>query len=224
MVIIALDFPNQEETININELKKMNHTLEDFMVYYPKIEKEFDFMNIDDMYASVAYKSITLNQILKYLIIEDNKQKMQKLSPVEIENSKGILNVSFPKCCSAIPGDEIVGVISKNGVAIHTKNCTNLAKMGKIIVLNAKWKQNTMIDFNVNIKIIAKDKVGFAGKLFETFSNESVNVSKIEAKKQGIDECEFKVTMSVKNHDELEKIIDRIKSIEEVRIITRSFE
>lgn len=208
----------------ISELERMNHTLNDFMVYYPKIEKEFDFMNIDDMFASIAYKSVTLNQILRYMIIDDNKHKLQKISPVEIENSKGILNVSFPKCCSAIPGDEIVGVISKNGVAIHTKNCTNLAKMGKIIVLNAKWKQNTKRDFNVNLKIVAKDKLGFASKLFDLFTIENINISKIEAKKQGSDECEFKVTVSVKNNEELEKIICKIKEIDEVRIITRNFE
>ena len=202
----------------------MNHTLDDFMENYSKIEKEFDFPTIDDMYASIGYKSVTINQILKYIIIEDNRQKLQKASPVEIENSKMVYNVSFPKCCSAIPGDEIVGVISKNGIAIHTKNCTNLAKMGKIIVLNAKWKEKTNREFSVNVKIIAKDKVGFAGKLFELFSSENINVSKIEAKKQGKDECEFKLSMSVRDSNELEELISKVKKLDEVIIISRAFE
>ena len=208
----------------LEELKKMNHTFDDFMFYYGKIEKEFDFTNIDDMFASLGYKSVTLNQILKHLIIEDTRSKIQKSSPVEIENSKGFLNVSFPKCCSAIPGDEIVGVISKNGIAIHTKNCANLAKMGKVIVLNAKWKQDTKQDFNVNLKIVAKDKVGFAGKLFELLSAENINVSKIEAKRQGNDDCEFKLTICVKNVDELDSLIQKTKTLEEIKIITRTFE
>lgn len=206
------------------ELAKMNHTMEDFMFYWPKIEKEFDFTGEDDMFASIGYKSITLNQVLKYLIIEDTKTMIQRSSPVIIENSKGFMNVSFPKCCSAIPGDEIVGVISKNGVAIHTKNCANLAKMGKVIVLDAKWKKDTEQEFNVNLKIVAKDKVGFAGKLFELFSSQNINLSKIEAKKQGTDECEFKVTICVKNTDELDNIIEKVKNLDEIKIITRAFE
>ena len=206
------------------ELNKNNYTLGDLLAHFGELKKEFDFSNIDDMFASLGYKSITKNQLLKHLIINNGHKKLSDDFPVEIEGATGFFNINFPKCCSAIPGDEIVGVMSRNGISIHNTNCVNLKKVKNIIKLKANWKDNTEQKFNVNLKIIAKNKFGFAAKLFNLISSENIDMSKIEAKKSNEADCEFKLNFSIGNIIELERLKNNIKSLEEIKSVTRAFE
>lgn len=206
------------------ELKKIGYTLNDLMIYYTELVKDFDFSSPEDLFSSLALKSINKNQILKYIFINHDNKKVIEDSPVEIEGAKRFVSISFPKCCSAIPGDEICGVISKNGIAIHNMECTNLKKIRNLIRLNAKWKENINQLFNVNLKIIAKNKVGFASRLFNLIASEHIDASKIEAKSTNMSECEFRLSVFVKNNIELDRLISRLKSLEEVKIVSRIFE
>ena len=144
------------------ELSRINYTLGDLLAYYNDIQKEFDFANIDDMFASIGYSSITKNQLLKYIYMNNEHKKLSDNFPVEIEGASTAFNINFPKCCGAIPGDEIIGVMSRNGISIHTTDCINLKRIKNIIKLKAYWKNNTHQNFNVNLKIVAKNKFGFA--------------------------------------------------------------
>jgi len=100
----------------------------------------------------------------------------------------------------------------------------NRKRIKNIIKLKASWKDNTEQTFNVNLKIIARNKFGFAAKLFSLISSDNINMSKIEAKVTKENECEFKLNVSVKNIVELDRLINNIKSIEEIKCVTRAFE
>ena len=208
----------------IDELQKMNHTLDDFLNNFSELKKEFDFANVNDMFASLGYKSVNKNQLLKCMFIKKEQKKLLDNCPVEIEGATGFLNINFPKCCSAIPGDDIVGVMSKNGVAIHTASCNNLSKINNLIKFNAKWKENIEQTFNVNLKIVAKNKMGFASRLFNLIALENIDISKIEAKNINSMECEFKLNIYIKNNLELDRIFKTILSIEDVKLVKRIFE
>jgi len=207
-----------------DELEKLDYSVGDLVAHFNDIKKEFDFSSIDDMFASIGYKSITKNQLLKYLTQKTDNKKLSDNFPVEIEGATGYFNINFPKCCSAIPGDEICGVMSRNGISIHNTDCINLKRIKNIIKLKASWKDNTEQTFNVNLKIIARNKFGFAAKLFSLISSDNINMSKIEAKVTKENECEFKLNVSVKNIVELDRLINNIKSIEEIKCVTRAFE
>lgn len=206
------------------ELEKIGHSVDELTSCFSELKKEFDFSNLNDMYASLGYKSITKNQILKYVTMKKEQKKLIDDCPVEIENSMGIYNINFPKCCSAIPGDEIVGVMSRNGISIHTADCTNLSRINGIMKFSVKWKENIDRLFNVNLKIVAKNKIGFASKLFALISFENIDISKIEAKNVNAAECEFKISIFIKDNIEFDRIISKIKSIDEVVCVARVFE
>ena len=208
----------------VEELEKIGHSLDEFLGNFAELKKEFDFSNINDMYASLGYKSVTKNQLLKHVFMKKEHKKLIDNCPVEIEGATGFVNINFPKCCSAIPGDEIVGVMSRNGVSIHTVDCNNIAKIGNILKLEAKWKENIEQLFNVNLKIVAKNKIGFASKLFNLIALENIDISKIEAKNTNSMECEFKLNIFIKDNLELDRIFNKIEQLEEIKSVTRIME
>ena len=205
------------------ELAKINHSLGEVIDLYPKIQDEFNFVNIEDMYASIGYKSITISQVLKFVLQKEEATKCKLNSPVIVEGSELVLDVIFPRCCGAIPGDKIVGVLSKNKVAIHNHNCVNIKNLNETQKLQAKWKDNISQSFNVNLKIVAKDALGYGARLLTLIAEQKHNMTKLEARKVSISDCEFIFGVNVKNLSELNNLIEKIKTIKEVKTITRYF-
>lgn len=205
------------------ELIKLNKTLKDLDAVFDKINEEFCFSSKDDMFASIGYKSITINQILKYVKV-DNFDKENALSPISVLDQENFTKITLPKCCCPILGDEIVGVKSKNGVTVHTKNCTNLKGIDSSRFVNVAWKTNANCMFDVNLKIVAKDKPGYGWKLLKLIADGNYNMTKIVGKTINANDCEFNICVNVKNTEELNKLISEIKTIEEVKTITRYFD
>ena len=204
-------------------LKTEKYGLADISNIFPTIQKEFNYENIDEMYASIGYGSVTISQITNYLFQKDRAQKVMQEAPVEIKGEEDISEVIIPKCCCPIYGDPIVGVRSKNGITIHVSNCINLKDKTKLI--EAIWKKNVDRMFDVNLKIVSKNAVGYASKLLGLISKQNVNISKIVAREtNNCNDCEFDVCVGVKNNTELSDLIAQIKTIEEVKSINRSFD
>ncbi len=206
------------------ELEGTKYSLGDLTYLYPKIAPEFNFVSLEDMFASVGYKSITVQQLTKYLFEEDLSKECENASPVLVENSSKFINLTFPKCCSAIPGDEIVAVLSKNCISIHTKGCLHLKSIPPEKLLNAKWKSGDLGNFNVKLKISAKDDVGLGAKVLGLFASENKNVTKLEAKKNGENSCEFVISLTVKNTEELKHLTDKVSKIENIKLVSRNFD
>lgn len=206
------------------ELSKTGHTLGDVLALYDQIQKEFNFLSTNDMFASVGYESITVSQIIGYVLRQSEAEINMKKSPVKIEGSNRFFDVFFPKCCCAIPGDEIVGVITRDRVSVHTKECPNLKKTQGAELVLAEWKDDVDGLFQVNLKVIAKDSVGCGAKLLTAISENKFNVTKVEAKIVGTVNCEFELCLLVKNTKELNELIKIIKNVDGVKLVTRDFE
>lgn len=205
------------------ELKKSRHIISDVIEVFDEIKEVFNFADLDDMFASVGYESVTVNQITNYVLQKDRQRRLSKNSPVEIKGEKGVL-ISIPKCCCPIYGDPIIGVRSKNGITIHTTNCLNLKGFDESKFVNACWKKNVDRLFDVNLKIVSKNSIGLGSKLLGKISKQNVNISKIVAKEINEDICEFDLCLSVRNNAELEGLISVIKSVKEVRTVNRYFD
>lgn len=205
------------------ELEKSGHKLGDLLAFYQQIKEDFKFLSTNDMFASVGYESVTVSQITNYVLQADLAKENLKNSPVKIEGSNRYFEVFFPKCCCAIPGDEIVGVLAKNRVSVHTKECSNLHKMKGAELVQVEWKKTVKGLFGVNLKIVAKDSVGYGAQLLSVTAKNQFNVTKVEAKIVGGVNCEFEIGVLVKNTKELQLLIEKIKEIKEVKLVTRHF-
>lgn len=189
---------------------------------FEKIKSKFAFSSLEDMFATVGVGGLKASQISAYVSNEKKGNALLK-SPVSVEGEDFALNVLLSKCCCPILGDDIVAVKSKNNLSIHTKNCLNLKRFDKKSILSAKWKENVNQVFEINLKVIAKDTLGFGSKMLGLISSLGVDITKLFAKKRGTD-CEFKLTLKLKNAVELDSIIEKLSKLEGVKTINRSFD
>ncbi|MBO4251594.1 MAG: bifunctional (p)ppGpp synthetase/guanosine-3',5'-bis(diphosphate) 3'-pyrophosphohydrolase [Clostridia bacterium] len=137
-------------------------TEESFLV----LSNKMSFSNEDEMYASVGYGAVSVNQIIVKLIDFYRKTRPQErihdiptgrksqTGGVIVKGMNNLL-VRFAGCCNPVPGDEIIGFISRgHGVTVHRKDCTNLKNVDADRLIEVAWENQTAAAFNAEIKVI----------------------------------------------------------------------
>ena len=170
----------KEENIKIgrsmleSEAKRRGYTLSDILTdqSFAKVSEKFSFSNQDEMFASVGYGAVTVNQVL-FKLIDFYKKEIPKQpvyrggesaadpSGVIVRGMSGLLT-RFAGCCNPVPGDEIVGFVSRGrGVVIHRADCPNVKELDKEPgrILPASWSESAPSGrFVASIVIKAKDQ------------------------------------------------------------------
>lgn len=206
------------------ELAEVDFTLADIVKCFEKIKEEYDFASLEDMYASVGYKSVKVYGIAKHLLRDLINNGSKGKQPVQIVGDAKFANINFPKCCCPIYGDDIVGVGSRNGLTVHTKNCSNLSLFSKERLYDIFWNKCENMFFDVYLKVVAKNKLGFGAKLLSVIADNNYDLSKLNAKSVNKDDCEFSLCFRVSSKEELEKILKQIKEIDGVKLVGRSYD
>ena len=205
------------------ELSNLGYELKSILSVYPQIKLEFNFANIEEMYASIGYKSVTLSQIIGFIEKNDLKNNVLKNASVEIDGIDFASSVIYSKCCCPVYGDEIVAVKSKSNISIHMANCWNLKNFERDRIYKAIWKKNVNELFDVNLKIVGKDEVGFGAKILTAIAEDKYNLSRLLARKVGL-KCEFEITLKVKDNKEIQEVIEKLSKIDGVKNINRTFD
>lgn len=207
----------------LDEFEKNGYNEKELLAVYEKIRPEFSFVSYDDILATVGCGGLKASQICVYASNENVKNNALAKAPVEVENESFAHSVVLSKCCCPLPGDEIVAVKSKNSLSIHTANCANLKRFNASKILRARWKNGVDECFEVNLKIVAKDSIGFASKILGLISGLGYDITKIFAKTRGVD-CELKITLKIENARQLSKVIEKLSEVKGVKLINRSFD
>lgn len=218
-----------------------------------KIAHKFKFEAAQDMFYQIGSGAFDVNKLYKVvkqfkskgrLDDSDEQVKENQLSEEEIQeefitsartagDGKALLvegeisNVkySYANCCNPIPGDDVIGFISRNGdVKIHRSNCKNahhLIRTDSERIIDVTWAKNIADQFLGAVKIIGEDRVGLVNDLTEVLSKsletnmKSINVSSEGGMFEGI------LTAYVNDLKHLEKIIHRLERIEGVKNVIR---
>lgn len=196
------------------------------------------FSSVEDMYAAVGYGAASAQKIavkvhdsivrsknadeLKPTIIHKNKVSDGGVSVEGIDNCL----IKFAKCCNPLPGDYIVGFITKGyGVSVHNINCPN-AKKGIETEpdrwIKASWENNQSKYFTTVINIIAKNVVNIMVKITSTLADGKISIHSFNARDNGDDTVTISVTMDVKDVDHLNYIINKLKRNKHVIDIVRT--
>lgn len=228
---------NIKEGKQILELAIKNKGLSPAVVldeqYVNAILYKFAFNTANELYASVGYGSITSTQVVNKLISEYEKSQnitkpVKTLTSLVVKRDKdgilidgdsGIL-VRYAGCCNAIPGEDIVGYISKGrGVTIHKADCINLNYLEKERLIKAEWAEKEHDNKIVNLSIVATQQDDFIAKLAFTFANAKYNILGLTTKVVA-DKVYCNVKIKTKIDDNISKLTKDLKNIQNIMEVT----
>ena len=227
------------------ELKKIGMKYDDLFKneYIEAALNRYKFNTIDDMYASVGFGSISSGKVIARMLEEYRKEHheenfektLQELSQEKIRKEKpsqngvvvkGIDNclVKLSKCCNPVPGDEIVGYITKGrGVSVHRADCVNmkslLAEGNRMI--DVYWYDNDKTTYNVDIEIFANDRAGLLADIIAEISNTKCKLMAVTSRATKEKIAITEITVEVGNVDELNKVLKAIRKVDSVYEVKR---
>lgn len=219
------------------EAKLRGYVLGNLMVpkWLDVIMQRYSIASIDDLYASVGYGGFTVNQILSKLIDFYKKEERAK-APARVNqyrrnaSTSGVvvkghddLLVRISKCCNPVPGDDIVGFISRGrGVAIHRKDCPNLKNVEDFRLIEAHWSNEGVAPFSVAMQIEAKDNNALLAHVTTAISEMKLTISSLNARVDKTGNAIINLSVVVENINEFDTLVNKIGAIPEVIKVFRS--
>lgn len=212
--------------------------------YITPMLNRYKYKDLDEMYAAVGFGANSAGKVIARMLIEYRKdhkeeeieEKLEELSKAKAERKakpssngiivKGIDNclVKLSKCCNPLPGDEIIGYITKGrGVSVHRKDCVNVKDLLKEEnrIIDVSWVEEKQASYNVDIEISANDRSGLLADITKALSAAKANIVGINAKTGKDRIAIIELTLETKNIDELNSILKAIRKVDSVYEVTR---
>src|SRR5690625_51785 len=214
-----------------------------------RILEKFNFVSEEDMYAAVGYQGITAASIATKLTenIRRKRLKNQELSTtleelktdgkdrksaskkgdsgVEIEGIDNLL-IRLSKCCNPVPGDAIVGYITKGrGVSVHRADCPNiLSDEATKRHLKVEWKDDVTDtkQYHLDLEVSGFDRRGLLNDVLQAVNEMKTNISQVNGRTDRNKIAIINITLLINDTAHLQRIVERIKQIKDVYTVTRT--
>ena len=218
-----------------------------------QVAKKFNQPTLEDLIATIGYGGIATSQVMpkvrdfynKEVNRQEKEKRMQEKEDKIKKNFdeheyakkrkkkdngitvKGLDNilVRFAKCCNPLPGDDIVGYITKGrGVAIHRRDCPNIKLDDEFLqnrLVEVEWNNPEKSKFEGEVKIIAVDRVGLLNDVIHVVSMEKLSISGINCRVLKDNTANISLLVEVNDISELKQLMKKIKSISGVDDVSR---
>ena len=227
------------------EIKKLGAKYSELMhdSYLDVAKERYNYNTLDDMYASIGFGGITANKIIARLLEEyrknheeeDLEKKIEELSatrPVKVKPSKtgvvvkGIDNclVKLSRCCNPLPGDEIVGYITKGrGVSVHRTDCVNLKDLFNEDnrMIDVYWYDDVKGSYNVEIEILSNDRSGLLRDIIKQIENTKAKLMGVNTRTTKTGIAIIDVNVEVENISELNRLLNLFRAVDSVYEVNR---
>lgn len=202
-----------------------------------EICREQNIDSLEDLLAIVGYGRISPKQLLHRFLPEElpsreeTAEKPRKKHPPKPDlgvSLTGIddIMVRYAKCCDPIPGDEIVGYISRGrGITVHTANCVHVRDMDPERLVDVQWDVREKSEHQVHMRVVCNDKKGILADISAAISAFDVNIShaEIDAGTDGKATCDFSLHVyDLEQFNQLAAGIKKVKGVLLVQRISRS--
>lgn len=202
-----------------------------------KVKSEHGVETVEDLMALVAYGRASAKHIVRHFLPEhvpEIEEKEEKVKPkpsapatlgISLSGVDDVL-VRFAKCCNPIPGDEILGYVSRGrGVTIHTAQCPNIQELDPERVVDVRWNVKGNQTYSVGVRVICHDKKGVLAEVSSAISAMDINISHAEVETtpdlKAI--CDFQLDVNDLNQfNHLVAAIKRLKSVISVERLRRA--
>lgn len=231
---------NREENIQIGrellerEIKKQAAELQENakMDQLNDAAKKLGFTNLDDLLAAIGDLKVTPNQVLSKLGVEkettkpvanelDEKKRPRRSGQgIRVKGVENLL-VRFSKCCNPVPGDQIIGFITRGkGVSIHRMDCPNILTEEQERIIEVEWDRASQGTYAVDIEIEANDRVNLLTDVLNAISELKLYLNAAKARsKKGT--AYINLTLEITNSEQIQSIFKRVGQVEGVQRVYR---
>jgi len=227
------------------EIKNMDFDLKEILTAenVKKVAEKFNFVQEDDMYAAVGYNGMTALQIANRLTEKWRKKRDQEEAVQEVITElkapskkkkhetgvvvKGIDNllIRLSRCCNPVPGDEIVGFITKGrGVSVHRADCPNVTDeelQNRLIEVEWESDSANRKEYNVDIEISGYDRRGLLNEVLQAVNETKTNITAVSGRSDRNKMATITMSISIVNISHLHKVVERIKQIPDIYSVRR---
>ena len=223
-------------------LRKYNTSLSRADKQLQHAARELKMMNVDELIIQVGYGKLTAQQVLEKALPElekdkdtEKKQKSESMlktllrkvtrrtssSGIKVAGEEDIL-VRFAKCCSPLPGDPIVGFITRGrGVTVHRRDCDKGLDLDPERRIEVEWDGHGNTQHEVAIQVLCADKPGLLAHISQSFTDQGVNISQAHCRATEDGRAVNTFHASVRDLDQLKQVIRSLSRIKGVYAVDR---
>ncbi len=220
--------------------------------YMAAIMRKYGFRDWDAVLAAIGHGGLKEGQIVNKMvemyekdhpkmltdeeIVAAIEENVQSVKPQHMRSKNGItvkgihdVAVRFSKCCSPLPGDEIVGFVTRGrGVSIHRTDCINVINLPEIEtsrLIDAEWEDSEDVlgeKYLAEIKVYANNRNGLLADVSKALTEKNINILALNTRANKQNVATMAISFEISGKDELIRVIDKIRSIESVVDIERT--
>ena len=200
------------------------------------------YNTVDDFYASIGYGGVSLEKIIPRIkddfirlyrkpgaqtLVPTKKVSQKASNGVIVEGLEGCL-IKFARCCNPLPGDEIVGFITRGfGVSIHKCDCANVVNAKRCGEdperwVKATWASRVKETFKSTLDILASDRIGILADVSVQLGNMRIPVHSVMAKELKTGQTSIQVSIGINDLNQLQTIINNLSRIQGVVSVKRA--
>ncbi len=218
--------------------------------YMKKTLKRYNYHEWDSLMAAVGHGGLREGQIVNRLLEEKRMIEEKKRTDIDVleeirgkksnesfESPKGSIKVRgihdvavrFSKCCSPVPGDDIVGFVTRGrGISIHRTDCINVISMpetDRVRLIDAEWIEaegKPDMQFTTEILVYAVERNGLIFEISKVFSEENIGIKAMNARTSKQGKSTIDISFGVKSKEDLNRLTSKIQSIQGIIDIERT--
>ncbi|MGD9365237.1 MAG: bifunctional (p)ppGpp synthetase/guanosine-3',5'-bis(diphosphate) 3'-pyrophosphohydrolase [Desulfobacteraceae bacterium] len=214
--------------LNFNQLAKSDEM--------QKVVEGFGLKALEDLIISVGYGKITPLQVVRKIAPKTEDEQLQSAiagKTADVAHKKKIsggvvvkgvedILVRFGKCCQPVPGDAIIGFITRGfGVTVHRSNCANVIKTNPERLIDVQWAEKTAEAFPVKIVVRALDRMGLLADVAAAISKCGANILAANSQTTNDKVVSSFFTLAVENTQQLEQVLSGLKNVKHVQSVRR---
>ena len=228
------------------EIKRIGMTHSDLFKpdWINVVLERYRYPTTDDMFASIGFGAISPGKIITKLLEEYKKEHEEETIEAKIQELttsktitrkapksgvvvKGIDNclVKFSRCCNPVPGDNIIGYITKGrGVSIHRTDCINMQELlqDENRIIDVSWYDDkTNGSYNVDIEVFSNDRTGLLSDIVKEITSQKINIMGVNTKTSKERIATIEITLEVENIEQLSKVLKSIRKVDSVYEVKR---
>ena len=193
-----------------------------------RVAKQMNYISVDDLFAALGYGETTINKIVNKLKPQEKSQEPKLKQEHKYSKKKDIVGLegmlySFARCCSPIPGEPIVGVVTRSkGVTIHRLDCKTLNDIEPERLLDIKWSEvSTDRKYTTSIRIETAEKQGLLKDIITAVSDNNTNIVFANVKSRNNKLGIIELGIELDNITTLKSVMNSLQAMPEVYSVKR---